>query len=357
MTKSRIEYLDALKATSIVLVVFCHSVLLSKNTIIGNFFMSLSWAAVPCFMMTTGALMHQAKMFSWKKYLLKLFKTYLVFSSWRLIYLLVQIPLTDQDLSFDKLLQYLFLFTDLDKINTDVMWYMIAYIIVMLLYPVTYHLFQNNSGRKALVALGLIAGISGILLPSGNWLLSKISSFTELQTISLKGVNRIMPMTNYGNMIFYFVLGAYLYEYKEKVENKLKYKRWLVIIVMIIATLGLMAIKYLDTGTWRWGNKHLSNGYQHLLTLFTALGMYLFFAIYHLNKCYHLLSIYVGQFTIGIYYLHFIILVVCKATIYPALVNYYSFGLNCLKTAIVMFICVILTYFLRKVPIVYHLVK
>ena len=43
----RIEYFDTIKGIAIVLVVFCHYVVLSNDSFGGNIMMSLAWAAVP----------------------------------------------------------------------------------------------------------------------------------------------------------------------------------------------------------------------------------------------------------------------------------------------------------------------
>ena len=356
-TSSRIESLDALKAFSIVLVVFCHSVLLSKETLMGNICMSMAWAAVPCFMMVSGALMHQAKSFSFKKYFGKLGKIYIVLSVWRLIYLIVNSKLTEQSYSLADVFQYLFLLKDLDGVDTGVMWYMIAYLIVMLMYPTTYFLFQSKTGQKILVMLGLVAGVSGILIPSGNWLISKVASFLGTGEISLSGINRAMPMTNYENMIFYYVVGAFLYEYRDIVTDKLKGKRFLSIVAVLVGTAGLMTVKYLDVGTWRWQNTYLSHGYQHLLTVVLSLGVYLFFTNYQFDRLYHYGAILFGRFTLGIYYMHYVMLTACQVVIYPLLTDFYSFRINYTKTLVITCICAALTYLLRKIPVINNLVK
>ena len=55
------------------LVVFYHGVVLPKDSIIGNFFMSLAWGAVPVFMLISGGLMHNASSFVFKNFFIKLF--------------------------------------------------------------------------------------------------------------------------------------------------------------------------------------------------------------------------------------------------------------------------------------------
>ena len=51
---SRIVYLDVLKGVSMLLVIYCHGVLLPYHSVVGNLMMTLAWGAVPCFVMASG---------------------------------------------------------------------------------------------------------------------------------------------------------------------------------------------------------------------------------------------------------------------------------------------------------------
>lgn len=356
MKKERIEFLDAVKATSILLVVFCHFVTLSNETIIGNFFMSLSWSAVPCFMMTSGALLHQKQEFLWSKYIRQMLRTYAVLCIWRLIYLLAYYPVIELSYEKSELMQYIFLFKDLDSVNTGVMWYMIAYMVVMCLYPVTHHLFRNH-GRKVLLFTMNLAFLSGIFIPSASWAATKLCDNLQLAPVSFGGFQRILPFSNYGNMLFYFILGASLFEYKDDILSKIKH--WILLPVVMIGTLGIMFIKYADTGTFSWAGTYLLNGYSHISVMLCSTAMWLAFYRYS-SRCrtlYHLLGKYIGQYTMGIYYLHYIILAVLSVTLYPLIKNKYSFGANCIKTILITTVCVILTKIIKKIPGIKILVK
>lgn len=356
MKTKRIEYIDALKAVCILLVVFCHYVVLPDETIIGNFIMTLAWAAVPCFMMVSGALMHQTSRFSWEKYFTKLVRLYIVLCAWRLIYLLVCFAVSDIAYGIHDIIQYLFLLKDLDGVNTGVMWYMIAYLIVLCLYPITYHLFKNN-GRKILVFIMGISFVQGILIPSINWALQTISNLLGIAEFSFNGILRILPFSNYSNMIFYYILGAFLYEYR--IELSTRVRKEVLPVLLGAGTLGMMAIKYADTHTFFWQGLYLANGYSHVITIIVVVAMWLIFCEYE-EKCKpvnYILAKYLGQYTMGIYYLHYTVLGVANIFIYPLIKEYYSLGLNCIKTIVVTGICFILTVILRKIPLIRELVK
>ena len=61
---SRIVYLDVLKGVSMLLVIYCHGVLLPYHSVVGNLMMTLAWGAVPCFVMASGAVLHQSRHFT-----------------------------------------------------------------------------------------------------------------------------------------------------------------------------------------------------------------------------------------------------------------------------------------------------
>ena len=360
--KKRIEYLDSLKAVCILMVVFCHFVLLPADSAAGNFLMSLSWAAVPCFMMISGALMHQSTTFTWKKYFSRVAGNYIVLCVWRGIYLLVN--LMTGVFSFGKLqiIQYLFFLKDLEGINTGVMWYMIAFLFVQMLYPVTYYLFRGideSGGRRILFYMMSVAFAGGILIPSCSWALKFMCRLLGTGSADFDGLKRIMPFSSYANMLFYFIAGAFIYEYRRQISDRIRTFRMWLLPAVILGTGGLMTVKYFDSGTFRWNNTFLNAGYSHILTGVVAAGLLLFFMEYEkqMTKINHLLGKYIGQHTMGIYYLHYIILTVCAVYLYPYFENKYSLALNLAKMAVITAVCVIITLLLKRIPVLRKLVQ
>lgn len=358
----RVEWIDALKGVSILLVVFCHYVVLPENTIVGNVVMALAWAAVPCFMMVSGAVMHQSEMFEWRKHFLKIGKTYVVLCIWRLIYLLIHIRIQSMHFGRAQLLSYLFFLTDLDGIDTGVMWYMNAYLVMLFLFPVTRFLFcekfqGKHIGREILVYMAGISAVGGIIIPSVNWGLERICIFLRVEKISINGIAALMPFVNHGNLLFYFLAGAFIFEYREWVKEK--FGRYKVILFPLICagTMGLVLVKYIDSGLLIWGGVYLSEGYSHMMTSVISVGMFLLFMWHdwewrHVN---HFLATYIGRHTMGIYYMHYILLAVCSAFIYPMIQTHYSFAMNVIKTVIVTAFCVMIIMLLKKIPWVKNL--
>jgi len=112
-------------------------------------FMTISWSAVPCFMMVTGSIMHQSgKAFSWKKHLLNQLKIYAVICIWRALYLIAFCFGSKGNFDVNSIIEYIFFFKELEGYKTGVIWYMRVYFMIMCIYPVTYHLFKTDKGKK-----------------------------------------------------------------------------------------------------------------------------------------------------------------------------------------------------------------
>ena len=94
-----------------------------------------------------------------------------------------------------------------------------------------------------------------------------------------------------------------------------------------------------------------------MMTSVISVGMFLLFMWHdwewrHVN---HFLATYIGRHTMGIYYMHYILLAVCSAFIYPMIRTHYSFAMNVIKTVIVTAFCVMIIMLLKKIPWVKNL--
>lgn len=220
MAKSRIAHLDKIKGISILLVVFCHSVMLSPSGVLGNIVMCIAWGAVPCFFMVTGALLNNAEKFDWKKYFIRFFKAYVVLAVWKIIYLLAACSYSKVDISLSKLFEYVFLFGNLDGVKTGAMWFMTAYLLVLLFYPLTWHLMHGGkSAKAALLLAGAFALFGGILLNSLNLCSELLTDLFGRKFPDFSNAESVLPLGNYKNMLFYFIAGGFVMNKKDKIES------------------------------------------------------------------------------------------------------------------------------------------
>ena len=145
MSNQRIGYFDSLKGFAICLVVFCHHVVLNDSSILGNVFMSLAWAAVPCFFMVTGGLLHRTKEFSWSKWINKVFKIYVCLVVWKFLYLILFWAISDITIKTNDLINYLFFMGDIVGVDVGPMWFMKAYLQALIIFPITYYIYSSKN--------------------------------------------------------------------------------------------------------------------------------------------------------------------------------------------------------------------
>lgn len=357
---NRIAYLDVLKGVSMFFVIYCHSVLLAYHSVVGNLMMTIAWGAVPCFVMTSGAVLHQSKHFTWQKHGKRLGTMYMTLVCWRLLYLAVyRIAGKITGISFWAGVKYLFFLQDYEGVDTGVMWYMIAYLGLMIVYPITYFLFTGGTwGRQIAFFVMILSGLTGILFPSVNWLVGQITHGRELP---LQVWNSILTFGNNNNLLFYFLLGAFLLEYQQHTDRRgcgqiYKWRLPLSGLCLLIGLMGLVFIKYRETGLLIWGDTYLSFGYVRLSTALVTIGLYgicesLFSDRENLAS--KIIGEYIGQNTLGIYYLHYILLAVFSwTTCFPWLQTHYFVGMNLIKAFAVAFVCYVVVGLVSRVPLI-----
>lgn len=161
-------------------------------------------------------------------------------------------------------------------------------------------------------------------------------------------------------MLFYFVLGAFLFRYKDKIKDffiKYKYRRYIPLLLIILGLSGLMTIKFYFTGSFYWNNIYIEKGYHWVSTAILALGMYLFIQNKSLTKIEIFMAHHIGTNTMGIYYLHWPMLAAYWKYLNNYFIDYYSVRLNIIKTCIITALCLAIITPLKRIPVVKELVK
>lgn len=360
MKSERIEYLDLLKGICIVLVVFCHYPVLANESVIGNIFMLLAWATVPNFFMVTGGLLHNTnKNFSWKKHLKKIARMYVVLVIWKVIYLLFFIKM--QTISFSKaeLVNYLFLMGDIDGVRTGIMWFMYAYLMLLLFYPISGQLFHNGKEGKNILFFTIVVSFCGSMGIKIFDFIGNILLKTDFSNSHFQNLKQIFPYGQYMNVLFYFLLGAFLLQWRDKINAMLR-KSFLTKIIpaglVIIGTVGLLFVKKIETGSFCWSGIYLQDGYNRFFTVVMSVGFYLIFMHLNVKKVGGVIAKYVGKETMGIYYIHFLLAYFFTEKIVYKIGIPYSFLFNCVRALVITMICVGIVQIMKRIPLLKRIV-
>lgn len=353
---SRILYLDIIKCISIFLVVFCHTPLLNKNSVVGNIAMIICWGAVTCFFMVTGAIiLNKEKKFDFKRYINKLISIYLIICIWKIIYLIFYNffgYIKINAFSKGQIINYILLFSSLKGIPVGHFWFMYVYLSIYIIYPMFNLCFKNFNDYKNLLIFLLLAIFIISILPQTFGLILK---YFNINSINFNEIINVNPFGKYSHMLFYFLFGGFLYKYNlyEKCKKN-KIISCISIVLIIIGIIGLMLVKKYYANTFEWQGIYLKDGYKWFSTVLLSIGLFVFlqgrkYKFKYLNK---ILS-YIGKNTMGIFYLHILVIqllmkidIVQRGTL-----------VNTLKTIIVVFISAIITTLLKKIPVIKKLVQ
>lgn len=359
--QGRIKYLDLIKAISIVLVVFCHRVFLNNNGIIDNVLMSLCWLAVPCFFMCTGAIYCNRSQ-NFNKWAKKILSTYIVLIVWKVVYLIFFLRVNHLDINFYNkidLIKYIFFFGKISKIDDGFMWFMYAYLSVLICSPVFNSFFDSEKqSKKFLYVIICILVFFNFILNDINIIIELITKMLPKKSFNFDTIRTIYPFSNYGGMLACYLIGGLLY--KHNLYQNIKVKKWVLvlfsIIGIILSTFALLCIKYYYTKSFRWGGVYLPTGYSTGMVLLLSVCFFVLCQGINVNdKVYKAISL-VGQNTMGIYYLHILAIIVLNKTLFIHVHLNDGVGYNLLKTALAVGASLLITIFLKKIPIVRKIV-
>ena len=117
-----------------------------------------------------------------------------------------------------------------------------------------------------------------------------------------------------------------------------------------IGLLGLVLLKYLQSGTFCWQNIHLASGYYWTSTIMAASGMFLLAHRIPLER-FRLLKGFsktVGTSTLGIFYLHMPLIHILTPVLFVKLTAYNGWLLNLMESLLIAAISCILVLGGRK---------
>ena len=361
--------LDLLKAFAILMVVFYHNGQLNPDSIADNILMMFPNAAVPCFFMASGAVFFH-RPFDMQKHFRRIIRLYLTVAAWKLIYLVLYrhwgAPVTG---SLRALLSYLLLFQHLDGVGTAHFWFMDAMLTVMLVSPVLYLCYHSKDTEVPLPrnTSWTLPGHSRILLfllaalllfnqipAAGNLITRVVSQLTGKPAWDISPLGEVNPFSfRYSNYFTYYILGALLMEYKEKISNRV----WAALI--LAGSAGLLCVKYVQTGSFRWNGIYLESGYYWFSTMLLAAGLFLF--LVHLNIREHTAAAWaayhVGASTMGIFYLHIPLIYVLAPAVFARLQPYSGWLVNLAESGLVILISLPIIWAGRKIPVLRNLFR
>ena len=344
--KDRLVYLDFIKAISIILVVFCHYVIIPNESVVGNVVMLIAWAAVPCFLMCSGYIL-LFKTEKLRKSISRILRTVFVMIAWKGLYYLFYYCTAGVRAQTREMIEYLFFFKSIQGINTAHFWFMNAYILCLCLVPIITPAFAQKK-VDSILWIVLMCYLPNQLLYGIQYVLNTIMPGAA-NSISISGCSEVFPFSGgYSFSIPFFLLGGILRLLEDGSE---KYRRNKVSVGVLLFTAGfagLAIIKHRQCGTWRWGGAYLEAGYQWNSTVLMSTGLFNILQRMSRNRIALFLAKHVGKNTMGVFYLHVPMLAWSAQYIYTMLP--YAVWVNFAKTASVIVATVLIAYGVKRIP-------
>ena len=329
--KKRLIYIDMLKIIAILMVIILHAGGYSIDFISDNSFKRYF----------EFLLMH--KELEIKSHIKKIVKYIALLIIWSVIQICITALINGEHLTLSIILKNV-LTTNISNKYTGVLWFLQSLISLYVVLPLIKALHDKDK-----MAYNYFFGVI-IFFTWGINLLSLINSLVNNNYINLfiSYINKFNPLEN---LIFvaYFMLGGYLYEYKDKIKENNKVK----IIIIIIGLISLILSFTYGVYFSKLKNKVIAGNFNYGTIFLAAFILCLYVIISNINiknEIARKIISSIGSSTLGIYFVHILVI---------RFLHHLAFWPNKkLLTIITTFvISYLLTIVLKKIPILKELVS
>lgn len=357
----RINYVDLIESLAIIFVIVYHSPIYSTNILSGGelttkfsyWFNTILSTCVPLFFFINGFLLFN-KDFNLKKHILKIIKLILLTCIWGIITLCLYMLIRNEYFTIKEFIKALWTWKQ-GWINH--LWFMGTLICIYCLFPILKLCYDTN--KKIFYYFVILCA----LLTFGNKLLCEISTliasfmFDYRKEINVNLFNMFNPIRGiYGYSIVYFCCGGIIYNYIDKIKQHHNTINTLAFFTIIFNMSLLFAYGYyISCLTGKWWDV-VWNGYDTIFTFSNVISIFILSLNYTgqiplLSNFIRILSLN----TLGIYFLHWIYIPLTLPFFkqFPSANNILS---NFIYAIIITIICLITITFIKKIPLIKHLV-
>ena len=355
----RWHYIDLIESIAILFVIIYHSTTYSFSWMenssalfyIRYYLRTILSTCVPLFFFANGYLMLN-RSFDLKKHIIKIVKIIVLTLIWSIITLILLMPpIKNEYLSVRELVVYL----QHGKGAINHLWYMGALVCIYIFFPLLKISFDNY--RKAFIYFVIICAImtfgKTFICNYGSIVLNKFGVHEGI--INANCFNMFNPFRGIrGYSFVYFCIGGLAHDFVNKLQDISQKK---------ISTIAMLTIALSCFGLFMTGIA-LSNisgkmwdvvwsGYDTIFTLVNVCMIFVLSVFYRGNsKIIRLISIN----TLGIYFIHAIIINFTME--FMKTIPFVQSFIGCIVySLLIMFICLILTQILIRIPIVKKLIK
>lgn len=243
-TNKRIDAFDLLKTLSIFIVIFYHSFTADIDinrhiTLTSGFnyiFKSVVGISVPIFFLVNGSILFRKPLFL-KRHIHKMVYMIMLVAVWDILDVFVKMFLRGEMLSAKEFLKKCWLF---EAGWSNQLWFLMALCVIYMFFPMMKESFDHGKqGLKVITVIAFIAVIGNsavlIVINIGCYILG-----IRINGIETDFLNQLNPFRGlYGFSFFYFLLGAFLPDYVEKMKKWVPKEIWILLAILGIVLSGV----------------------------------------------------------------------------------------------------------------------
>lgn len=315
--KNRIAGLDLAKSLAIFLVIFIHYIFYTGfvgDTTLNNLASTFSVVGVPLFFAVNGYLLMNSR-FSADKHLHKILRMVFILLTWKIISLPIVSALMHKSIDWKSVPQYL-LGGSYDMVPLGYFWFINALLAIYIVFPILKTVYDDPNGKRYLGYVTIVLGalIFGVTLgDNAKDILAGYSGHQVPQVLA--SLSQYNILGGYGYALVYFIAGGYGHDIAAWLSRHFSSARTKNICLSLVALLawGLIFALQRFQARAKSISFYVESGYQNVLTLILTITLFqLFIQVRTVSSGLNPIVTCIGSNTLGIYYLHLMLILVTR---------------------------------------------
>ena len=359
--KERIAGLDLAKSLAIFLVIFIHYIFYTGfvgDTALDNLASTFSVVGVPLFFAVNGYLLMNSR-FSADKHLHKILRVVFILLTWKILSLPILSALMHKSIDWKSVPQYL-LGGSYDVVPLGYFWFINALLAIYIVFPILKTVYDDPDGKRYLGYVTIVLGALIFAVTLGDNAKDILASYSGHQVPQvLASLSQYNILGDYGYALVYFIAGGYGHDIAAWLSRHLSSARVKNICLSLVALLawGLLFALQRFQARAKGISFYVDSGYQNVLTLILTIAIFqLFIQVRAVPSALNPIVTAIGSNTLGIYYLHLMLILVTRDLIlHFHLFNKAPMLINLVLVAAIVLIAAFISWVGGKIPFFRHL--
>ena len=359
--KDRIAGLDLAKSLAIFLVIFIHYIFYTGfvgDTALNNLASTFTVVGVPLFFAVNGYLLMNSR-FSADKHLHKILRMVFILLTWKILSLPILSALMHKSIDWKSVPQYL-LGGSYDVVPLGYFWFINALLAIYIVFPILKTVYNDPNGKRYLGYVTIVLGALIFAVTLGDNAKDILASYGGHQVPQvLASLSQYNILGGYGYALVYFIAGGYGHDIAAWLSRHLSSARVNNICLSLVALLawGLLFALQRFQARAKGISFYVDSGYQNALTLILTIALFqLFIQVRKVPSGLNTIVTAIGSNTLGIYYLHLMLILVIRDLVLHFHLFYKApMLINLVLVAAIVLIAAFISWVGGKIPFFRHL--